>query len=81
MRGHNKLVYTRLFGEEASGILNLRENIHIQQQGNRWDTWFSFNNCEGNIEVMLNMADSEKELGDFIAYGFRELTSGNDFGK
>ncbi|WP_438498108.1 hypothetical protein [Paenibacillus sp. IHBB 3054] len=76
-----KSLYTRSFGEMDSSVLNLREKVHIKPQGTRWDTWFSFNNCEGNCEVMLSMPGSEKELTDFIAYGFHEWTGGNDFGK
>lgn len=77
-----KNFYSRLVSaERIKGILDIREDKFIIKTGNeRFDTWFSFNECEGKTPYELYPADNESSAPESIYEAFYEWTGGNDFG-
>ncbi len=79
-----KNFYSRILCEEQkviSGNFNLVEDKFIQKTGNvRFDTWFSFNECEGELSYELFPIKVLDNACKEIEAAFTQWTGGNDFG-
>lgn len=81
-----KNFYSRILCEEQtqksiSGNFNLIEDKLIQKTGNeRFDTWFSFNECEGELSYELFPIKVLENAYKEIEVAFTQWTGGNDFG-
>lgn len=73
--------YSRIICKSVKGIVDFSEEKFIKPTGNnRNDTWFSFNECEGNVEFKLYPLSSLKNVAEYIERAFNVWTGGNDFG-
>lgn len=63
------------------GIVNFVEAVFFEKTGNKkFDTWISFNRCEGNTKYELYSVKSSENAVKEILWAFEEWTGGNDFG-
>lgn len=76
--------YSRLICEKQrniSGDFILKETDFIHKTGNeRFDTWFSFNECEGELGYELFPIKDIEKADTEIETAFTYWTGGNDFG-
>ena len=77
-----KEFYSRDAGKDVKDVVNFAEEKFIEKTGDeRNDTWFSFNNCEGKVEYVLELLSRKTEDAvNTIDYVFSGWTGGNDFG-
>lgn len=73
--------YSRISGTKIRDVVNFVEKIFLEETGNeKYDTWISFNQCEGKVQYSLTLIKSLENAAQEIKYAFQEWTGGNDFG-
>ena len=76
-----KEFYTVVGVQDMVNSIHFKESEWIKPIGNKvFDTWFSFNQCEGNIEYELEPLQSIPNAAEEIVCAFKEWMGGNDFG-
>lgn len=77
-----KAFYSRLACGRVSGTVHFTESSMLERTGDRRnDTWFSFNECEGDAAYELYLLSSPRDAVRRVKSAFTSWTGGYDFGR
>ena len=70
-----------VFTGKPHGVVNFIEKNFIEKTGNKkFDKWFSFNHCEGNVSYYFFPVTSPQNAAKEVIDAFKEWTGENDWG-
>lgn len=77
-----KKLYSRTYSKYVRGVIKFNDTDFLVSTGNKtFDEWFSKNNCNGEVEISLNLIKDRESVDSTVRKAWKDWMGPFDFGK